>query len=129
LHLLGTHYRSPLDFAGEGIQESTRALLRAYETIARAAEAGVEAADLRADSPAAAAVVEAMDDDFNTPKALAAAFESVREVNRALDAGVKAEASAALSVIRSVGASLGLFQAPAGSFWRPTTGVWPASGT
>src|SRR6185436_11554429 len=81
MHLLGTHYRSPLDFAGEGIQESTRALLRAYETIARAAEAGVEAADLRADSPAAGAVVEAMDDDFNTPKALAVAFESVREVN------------------------------------------------
>jgi cysteinyl-tRNA synthetase len=116
MHLLATHYRSPLDFAHEGIQESTRALLRAYETIARAEEAGVESAELRADSPAAAAVVDAMDDDFNTPMALAAAFESVREINRALDAGVKAEASAALSVIRAVGRSLGLFQTRAAEF-------------
>jgi cysteinyl-tRNA synthetase len=116
LHLLSTHYRSPLDFAVEGIQESTRALLRAYETIARADEAGVEAAELPAGSPAAAAVVEAMDDDFNTPRAIAAAFEAVREVNRALDAGSKAEAAVALSVIRAAGTALGLLRRPAAEF-------------
>jgi cysteinyl-tRNA synthetase len=116
LHLLSTHYRSPLDFAAEGIQESTRGLLRAYETIARADEAGVEGAELPADSPAAASVLEAMDDDFNTPKAIAAAFEAVREVNRALDAGNKAEAATALSVIRTAGAALGLFRVPAAEF-------------
>jgi cysteinyl-tRNA synthetase len=116
MHLLSTHYRSPLDFAVEGIQESTRALLRAYETIARADEAGVEGAELPADSPAAAAVLEAMDDDFNTPKAIAAAFEAVREVNRALDAGNRSEAGAAVSVIRSAGAAVGLFRVRASEF-------------
>jgi cysteinyl-tRNA synthetase len=119
LHLLSTHYRSPLDFAAEGIQESTRALIRAYETIARADEAGVTAADLPWDSPVAAAVVDAMDDDFNTPKAIAVAFDAVREVNRALDTGgdkAKIEAGAALSVIRAVGTVLGLLRQPAAEF-------------
>jgi cysteinyl-tRNA synthetase len=133
LHLLSTHYRSPLDFAAQGIHESTRALLRAYETIARAEELAIEPAELPADSPAAAAVVEAMDDDFNTPRALAVAFEAVREVNRALDAGKRAEAAAALSVAKAAGSALGLFRERATEFlaqhnrrFATTSGVDPA---
>ena len=116
LHLVSTHYRSPLDFTPDGIQESTRALLRAYETIARAEEAGVEAKPPTAGSDAAAPIVEVMDDDFNTPKAVAIAFESVREVNRALDAGDKVAARLALASIRGVGECLGLFGRPAAHF-------------
>ncbi len=36
LFVIGTHYRSPLDFSPERLDESARALTRIYETLARA---------------------------------------------------------------------------------------------
>jgi len=35
LFVIGTHYRSPLDFSPERLDESARALTRIYETLAR----------------------------------------------------------------------------------------------
>jgi cysteinyl-tRNA synthetase len=109
LHLLSTHYRSPLDFSIDGVGESTRALLRAYETLARAEEAGV--ADLRytPESPEVGDLVEMMDDDFNTARAVGVSFDAVREINRLLDAGRPADAARPVGVLRSAGAVLGLF--------------------
>ena len=116
LHLLSTHYRSPLDFSPDGIGESTRALLRVYETIARAEEAGLAAGALARDHPAAANLLEVMDDDLNTARAVAIAFDSMREANRALDAGDRGSAESAVAVLKTAGACLGLFGRPAGSF-------------
>ena len=116
LHLLSTQYRSPLDFSADGIGESTRALVRAYETIARAEDADVVAPVYAYDEEDAAPVVEAMDDDFNTARAVAVAFESVREVNRHLDAGRTADAARPLGLIKAVGAGIGLFGRPAAEF-------------
>ena len=109
LHLLQTHYRSPLDFSAEGIAESTRGLVRAYETLARAEEAGVADPHYTYESPELRSVVEAMDDDFNTAKNIGLAFESVRELNWLLDAGDTEAAAAPYGVIRAAGASIGLF--------------------
>jgi cysteinyl-tRNA synthetase len=109
LHLLQTHYRSPLDFSAEGIAESTRGLVRAYETLARAEEAGVVDPHYTYESPEVRSVVEAMDDDFNTAKNIGLAFESVRELNRLLDAGDTEAAVTAYGVVRAAGASIGLF--------------------
>jgi cysteinyl-tRNA synthetase len=116
LHLLSTHYRSPLDFSADGVTESTRALLRIYETLARAAESGVEDPGYDATSPETADLVAAMDDDLNSAKAVGLAFDAVREVNRALDAGKREGAVAPLGVLRSAGAALGLLQRPAAEF-------------
>ncbi len=110
LHLLQTHYRSPLDFTAEGIAESTRALARIYEGVARAHEAGLEDPGYDAASPEVAGVLAAMDDDFNTPRTTALAFEALRELNRTLDSGDKASARIALGIIRAAGEPLGLFQ-------------------
>jgi len=109
LHLLSTHYRSPLDFTVEGIGESTRALMRAYETLARAREAGVEDPGYDAESDEAASIVEAMDDDFNTARAVGIAFDAVRDLNRDLDAARLVDAAAALGRVKAVGAFLGVF--------------------
>ncbi len=108
LHLLSVHYRSPLDFSAAGIAESTRALVRAYETLARADEAGVAAREYGWESPEAAPLVEAMDADFNTSRAVGILFESLREANRALDAGDAGRAAEAVAVMRAVGRGLGL---------------------
>jgi len=109
LHLLSVHYRSPLDFSASGIAESTKALVRAYETLARADEAGVSTHEYGSDAPQAAPLVEAMDTDFNTSRAVGLLFESVREANRALDAGDHARAAEAVGVMRAAGRGLGLF--------------------
>ena len=116
LHLLSTHYRSPLDFNAEGIADSTTALKRMYETMARAVEAGVEDPGFDFESSEASAVVEAMDDDFNTAKAVGIAFESGRELRRCLDGDDLAGARRAFGLIRAVGAGLGLFLKDPGEF-------------
>ncbi len=110
LHLLSTHYRSPLDFSPDGIDESTRALLRVYETIARADEAGAVDPGFDFDSPETARLVELMDDDFNTARAIALAFDAMRDCNRELDAGNLRAASSARGVLAAVGAGVGLFE-------------------
>ena len=116
LHLVSTHYRSPLDFSADGIADSTKALLRIYEGLARVAEAGLEVPEAGFDSPVAASLVEVMDDDLNSPKAVALAFEGLRELNRALDAGQPDAAVQAASVIQAVGAALGLFRSDPAEF-------------
>jgi cysteinyl-tRNA synthetase len=109
LHLLSVHYRSPLDFSASGIAESTKALVRVYETLARLEDKGAAIPELRHDSPEAAALVEAMDADLNTARAVALLFDAVRDANRALDAGDDETAARAAAVVKAVGAALGFF--------------------
>ncbi len=116
LHLLSTHYRSPLDFSIEGVTESTRALLRAYETLARAAEAGVKDPGYTFESREVAELLAVMDDDLNTARAIGSAFDAVRDINRALDAGKPSDAARPVGLLRAAGAGLGLFQCPAAEF-------------
>ncbi len=93
LYLLGTHYRHPLEFSDERIQEAARALarLRALKeeadriarrgTPAPAPDGGLfdEVAAHRARFEAA------MDDDFNTPQALGVLFDLARLLHSARD--------------------------------------------
>ncbi len=116
LHLLSTHYRSPLDFSPDGIAESTRALVRAYETMARAQEVGIDDPGYEFSSSEAAPIVEVMDDDFNSARAIGVGFEAVRELNRHLDAGDKQAARRALGLLRCSGAAIGLFGRDAREF-------------
>jgi len=61
---------------------------------------------------------EAMDDDFNSAKALGHLFDLARDVNRALDDGLGEEARAAARALLALGQVLGLFwAAPAGETW------------
>jgi len=103
LFVLGTHYRSPLDFAPERLDESAKALTRLYETLARC-DAAVSGAPLAATAPDAATVDAfraAMDDDLNTARAVGVVFETVRDINRLLD---EAQIDAALARRRAVAA-------------------------
>jgi cysteinyl-tRNA synthetase len=109
LHLLSVHYRSPLDFSAAGIAESTKALVRVYETLARLEDKGLAIPRYGHASPEAAALVEAMDADLNTAKAVALLFDGVRDANRALDAGDAEAAVRAAGMVRAVGDAIGLF--------------------
>jgi cysteinyl-tRNA synthetase len=117
LFLLSTHYRSPMEFSLEGVEESFRALVRLYETLARADAAPLPAAAARpARSPRLAEFFAAMDDDLNTARAIAVLFELVRELNRHLDAGDVASAGDARRDVAAAGGVLGIAQQSAGRF-------------
>jgi len=94
LFLLSVHYRSPIDFSKERLLEAERSLERIKNFLSsqRAVE-GLKVEEGEGNpletSRFEAAFEEAMDDDFNTAKALAALFELVREANLLKDSALK----------------------------------------
>ncbi|MBI3539655.1 MAG: hypothetical protein HY076_05230 [Candidatus Eisenbacteria bacterium] len=63
---------------------------------------------------------EAMDDDFNTARAIGHLFDLSREVNRAFDDGAEREARLGARALFELGQILGLFwKPPAGETWEP----------
>jgi cysteinyl-tRNA synthetase len=99
LLMLQTHYRSPLDFSTDRLDEAARAYERLVTPVrnlewarsnppaADAAEASAEVRAVAAAAPEAAraAFIASMDDDFNTAGALAALFDLVRALNGLLE--------------------------------------------
>ena len=92
--LLGKHYRSPIDFTAEGMDEAEKAQHRVYSSLMEARKALERAswkktplpAELSAEWPALPQAFEAaLDDDLNTAQALGQIFSQVRIVNRLLE--------------------------------------------
>ena len=113
--ILTSQYRSPLNYDDEHLDNARGALTRFYTALRGLAEA----------EPAGAEAFEekfhaAMQDDFNTPEALAAMFELVREINRvrAKDASAAAALGASL---RQLGAMLGILQNDPEAYLRGDT--------
>ncbi|MCC7490760.1 MAG: cysteine--tRNA ligase [Fimbriimonadaceae bacterium] len=114
MYVLNSHYRSDLDFSSEGL-EAAEAGLQRLHNVAQAVRRALDqpggsgaGLDLAA---AETAVKAALDDDFNSPNALAALFDLTRAVNTALAAGTlsAAEAQAVDRLLRTYGgAVLGL---------------------
>ena len=79
--ILRAHYRSPLNYSDAHLDDAKMALTRLYTALADVDLAG---ADLKVDweEPHAVRFREAMDDDFNTPLALAALFDLATELNK-----------------------------------------------
>ncbi|MBK1688875.1 cysteine--tRNA ligase [Rubrivivax gelatinosus] len=111
--MLRTHYRSPFNFADSLLDEARAALRRLY-TALDGAEAA--AGDIDWAEPRAAAFKAAMDDDFNTPGALAVLFELANELNRSRDA-------ATAKLLVSLGAVLGILQQAPRAFLQAGAGV------
>jgi len=111
MFILGTHYRSPLDFSDTALASARAGLDRLYETVRRVQGSGIspQSSSLSPQSsPLSPAFISAMNDDFNTPEALAAVFDKAREVNRRLDRGE--DASEAAAVLTAMCGLLGIVQ-------------------
>ena len=114
LLVLNSHYRGPLTYTEDVVHQAEAALDRlrgALRPARPSASAPPDAGDtLRQEGQAARQrFVEAMEDDFNTPAALAAIFDLVRTINQRRDAGVDAEAlGAGQSVLLELSGVLGL---------------------
>jgi cysteinyl-tRNA synthetase len=87
--LVSPHYRKPIDFTETNIEEAEKAITRLFHTIDNIRSALSEKVNGEAFSPEPyrQQFKTAMDDDFNTPLALAALFEMARETNRRIEQG------------------------------------------
>ena len=95
LFVLAAHYRSPLDYTEQNMNNAGASLERFYTTKARLEDLqskGEFASDCEADMQKSIESLRgdleaAMNDDFNTAKVVGAIFERVREINKTLDSG------------------------------------------
>jgi len=85
IFILNSHYRSPLTYSEEGLEAAEKAVERLIRAVSRDDPDGGEAFDAESYRKQ---FIEAMDDDFNTAKALGGLFELANAINQAGDAGV-----------------------------------------
>ena len=84
--LMRVHYRAPLNFTWEGMEEARQALARIDEWLARLRESAAMKIDKDRDATQPGPQFEeALDDDLNISAALGFLFETIRETNRAMD--------------------------------------------
>ncbi|HNN28955.1 MAG TPA: cysteine--tRNA ligase [Agitococcus sp.] len=103
--IVASHYRSPLNFSDAALQQAKSALERFYHTLK-----GLPVVAAQGGEDFVTRFNTAMDDDFNTPEALAVLYELAREVNRAEKAGETTVAAGLAGRLRELAAILGLLQ-------------------
>ena len=101
--VLASHYRGPINYSDENLLQADAALERLYLALR-----GVAPAAAAAEGDATRRFEAAMDDDFNTPEALAVLQALARELNVAKGAGDAARAAALAAELRRLGGVLGL---------------------
>ncbi|WP_332877485.1 cysteine--tRNA ligase [Massilia sp. S19_KUP03_FR1] len=107
--ILRAHYRSPLNYSDAHLDDAKTALARLYTALAEV-DAG---SDVKVDWEEAHALRfrEAMDDDFNTPMALAELFDLASSINRS-------KSSAEAAQLKALAAVLGLLERAPQDFLR-----------
>jgi len=103
LALLSAHYRQPLDWSDESLDDAHRKLDRLYGAIRGI---GIDNA-VRAAAEPPATFIEALEDDLNTPNALAELFERARMLNKTED---QAERQKLAAELLAAGDLVGLMQ-------------------
>jgi cysteinyl-tRNA synthetase len=99
LWMLGAHYRAPIDCSEQGFEEAETQLDRFYGALERAGGKG--------EADPEPALVEALEDDLNTPKAIAVLHDLLGQLNRAKHG----EAPAIAARLKASAGLLGLLQA------------------
>ena len=134
LFLLQSHYRSPVDFSDAALNEARQGMNRFYSTLkllrdvaAGGTEMAPETAEKDGEMKAQLQSLrecfcEAMDDDFNTARAIGHLFDTVRLVNAALAEKAQAVSRGAYveaeQTLREIGSVLGLFRQEADDYLR-----------
>ncbi|WP_168014475.1 cysteine--tRNA ligase [Halomonas salinarum] len=108
--LVASHYRSPINYAPDALDDARRSLERFYNALN-----DVEAIEGEVDPRFDERFCAAMDDDFNTPEALAALFDLARELNVAKKDAPETVPALAFELKR-LGEVLGLFDQDPAAF-------------
>jgi cysteinyl-tRNA synthetase len=98
--IIRAHYRSPLSYSDQHLDDAKHALTRLYTSLK---SHPVKAGDVDWSDPHARRFQDAMNDDFNTPEAVAVLFDLANEINRS---GSERDAR----LLKSLAAILGLLQ-------------------
>lgn len=115
--LLSGHYRSPLNYSDSQL-ENARAALRRLYTALRGSTADANGA---LDNSYVDRFHAAMDDDLNTPEALAVLFDLATELNRA-GGGTTDKGATLANTLKHLGDRLGLLQAEVESVLQSSVG-------
>jgi len=112
--IIASHYRSPLNYSQENLDNSKAALTRLYTALRGLIPlpGGDDGFDHYT-----GLFHQAMDDDFNTPEAMAVLFDLAREINRARETDIEKASRLAFCLKRLAGV-LGLLQAEPDVFLR-----------
>jgi len=114
--ILRAHYRSPLNYSDAHLDDAKLALTRLYTALKSFGDFGkakVEGVDWR--EPQAKRFKVAMDDDFNTPEAIAVLFDLANEVNRT-------QSIEAAGQLKALGGVLGIMQREPTEFLQSGSG-------
>jgi cysteinyl-tRNA synthetase len=114
--LLSSHYRGPMNYSPDQLVQAEASLTRMYLSLR-----GMPAADSDLHSPTAATVefVASMDDDFNTPEAIAVLQGLARDLNTERAArGESSKAKLLAAELRALGGVLGFLGEDPGKFLR-----------
>ncbi len=115
--ILRAHYRSPLNYSDAHLDDAKGALTRLYTALKflPVRPEPVEGERVDWNTPYAARFKAAMDDDFNTPEAVAVLFDLANEVNRS-------QSPEAAAQLKALGGVLGLLQRDPQAFLQGGTG-------
>jgi cysteinyl-tRNA synthetase len=111
--LLASHYRGPINYSEENLQQAGAALDRLYTALR-----GVEAAGKAADGEAEQRFRAAMEDDFNTPEAFAVIQTLARDLNTAKSAGRVEESTMLAARLLRLGQLLGILYTDVESWFK-----------
>jgi cysteinyl-tRNA synthetase len=110
--ILASHYRSPLNYSDDSLEQAKSALTRLYTALK-----DLPTGKALEDSEYEKRFNEAMDDDFNSSLAVSALFELAHDLNKAR--GPDPQQAAALgALLRKLGGILGIVQRPAEEFLK-----------
>ncbi|WP_395142242.1 cysteine--tRNA ligase [Schlegelella aquatica] len=112
--MLRTHYRSPFNYSDTSLEDARHGLTRLYtalDTVPPAEGVGIDWQE-----PHAARLRAAMNDDFNTPEAIAVLFDLASEVN-------KTRSPQTAGLLKVLAGTLGLLQGAPREFLQGGSGV------
>jgi len=126
MFLLSSHYRAPVNYTDDNLLQADAALQRLYLALR-----DVEPAPRFEPGTASRDFAEAMDDDFNTPGAIAALQSGARELNVAKSAGDRERAAALAAELRHLAGLIGVLAHPAAEWLAAPSqlGAGTATGT
>ena len=111
--MISAQYRSPVNYTADSVKAGWQSLNRLY-TALRGLDLVDEPIDQQGEYWKRFSTV--MDDDFNTPEALAVLFDMAHQVNRVKEQGNKEEATAIANQLKAVAKVLAILQLPVESF-------------
>ena len=117
LFLISSHYRGPINYSQAQLVQADETLLGLYRALQDTAPGG------ETDAEALARFGAAMDDDFNTPEALAVLQGVARDLNSRKASHDASGAARAAATLRAMGGMLGLLQQDPGEYLKRGLGA------